>query len=74
MSLENTYVSIGLLVAALGFTLWISNLSFLTEANAKALQAITIQQEDYNKNIIEINIRLSRIEGYLRVQHGRPPE
>lgn len=68
---DQTGISIGLVLSFIGGVLWLSEMHAETIANAKALQEISEQQTEYNHNIIEINTRLSRIEGALGVKHGR---
>lgn len=69
LSLESTYVSLGLLVAVIGFTAWLTVLYAQTDANAKTLIQVSEQQTEYTRNLQLINMRLSRIEGKLGVNH-----
>lgn len=65
---EKTTISISLMLALLGGVFWLSTIYSQSVANAKALEKISVEQLNYNKNLEAINTRLSRIEGALDIR------
>jgi hypothetical protein len=62
---EKTFIPISLLIVIIGVVVWITTVSGKTDANTKDISDIKIGQQEYNKDLHEINTRLSRIEGKL---------
>lgn len=60
---EKTLIPLGLAVIAIGGgSMWLTQVYAEVKDSSQKLQHVIIQQEEYNKNLIEINSRLSRIE------------
>lgn len=62
---EHTSISLTVLISLVGGIFWLTTLYAKTESTAQAISRIEINQTEYNKNLMEINQRLSRIEGML---------
>ena len=62
---EKSMVSIGMVVALLGGTVWFTKLFWMTEANAVAVTQIQTKQEQYNEAIWQIKEELAKIRGIL---------
>lgn len=63
---ENTGISISVVISLLGGIFWLSTLYAKTVATEQSINRIELNQQEYYKNLTEINNRLGRIEGYLR--------
>ena len=62
---EKTLVPLSLVVILVGGILWLARIESLATANAAAVRQLSKDQQEYNRTVIEINTRLSRIEGKL---------
>lgn len=67
---EQTFIPLSLVLLIIGGVAWLTNMNYNTEANGRALESISNKQDQYNKNLEEINTRLSRLEGYIKSTHG----
>lgn len=62
---ENTPISIGLLVTIIGGVFWLSAFYAKAQNTAQDVSEIKQAQQEYNKTLISVDERLSRIEGML---------
>lgn len=59
---ENTGVSISLMIAVIGFVIWLTNLNATASVTAKDVSKLQTTQERIDQAISDIRDRLSRIE------------
>ena len=63
---DKTLIPLGLAVIAIGGgSMWLTNVYAEVKQNTQAVIELTQHQDFYNKNLIEINSRLIRIESKL---------
>lgn len=67
MITEKTLLPISLWLVIIGLTVWLTTLNAKTDQNIKDISEAKSSQETYNKNLTEINSRLSHIEGMVDV-------
>lgn len=63
---DKTLIPLGLAVIAIGGgSVWLTTVYAEVKTNNEKLTEVIRSQEEYNRNVAEINSRLSRIEGKL---------
>lgn len=63
---ESTFVPLGIAIIAIGGgAIWLTNVYAQVKESNVAIERLGQKQEEYNKLVIEINGRLSRIEWKL---------
>lgn len=67
MITEKTLLPVSMWVIIIGLTVWLTTLSAKTDSNIKDISEAKAKQEIYNQNLMEINTRLSHIEGKVDV-------
>lgn len=66
MITEKTAISVSLMVVIVGGVIWLSNIFFLADNTAKALEKVTIKQDKYSEDISEIKRDISVIKQILK--------
>lgn len=64
---ENTGISVGVVALLIGGVFWLSTLYAKAQNTEETVDRIEKSQEEYNKNLLQINNRLGRIEGRLKI-------
>jgi hypothetical protein len=62
---EDTPITVGVLVIIVGGILWLAAMESNGRANTEAIVEMKASQTTYTANIIEINNRLSKMEGFV---------
>lgn len=69
---EKTLLPISLVIIIIGASVWLTNIYFLSRANAKVISKIDKKQvsdiNHLNQTLLEISTRLARIEGALNIK------
>ena len=66
MITEKTALSVGLVVIIMGGVIWLSNIFFLADNTAKALESVKVKQERYSDDISEIKADIKVIKQILK--------
>jgi hypothetical protein len=64
----DTLFPISLIIVIMSGVAGLTNIYAQTAENTKAIVELNHKQDEYNKNLLEVSIRLSRIEGALGVR------
>ena len=62
---EATLMPISLVLVLIGGVSWLSTLHAKTESVGFKVEKVEVMQDEYNRNLKEILVKLSRIEGRL---------
>jgi len=69
---EQTLIPLTMVGCVIGFTMWLTSMSFQVQANTKRLDAIELKQDAYNDSVHKIQTDLALIKQALGVRETAP--
>lgn len=66
MITEKTAISVSLMVVIVGGVIWLSNIFFLADNTAKALEKVVVKQDRYSEDIATIKQDIGVIKQILK--------